>query len=112
MAFSQKQWAMLCHLGAFAGFVFPFGNIIVPLVIWLLMRDQYPMVAQHGKDSLNFQLSFTLYAMISALLIIALIGGLLLLAIFVAYIYFTLKAALAVDKGEYFRYPWTIRFIK
>ncbi len=40
----QRTWAMLCHISTFVGFVFPFGNIIAPLVLWLLKKDEYPLV--------------------------------------------------------------------
>ena len=32
----ERTWGMLCHFSAFGGFIFPFGNILAPLIIWLL----------------------------------------------------------------------------
>jgi hypothetical protein len=38
----QNMWAMLCHLSTFSVFIVPFGNIIGPLVIWLIKKDEFP----------------------------------------------------------------------
>ena len=34
----ERVWALLCHISAFACFVFPFGNIIAPLIVWVLKK--------------------------------------------------------------------------
>ncbi|MBD3169044.1 MAG: DUF4870 domain-containing protein, partial [candidate division Zixibacteria bacterium] len=44
----ERMWAMLCHISTFAGFVVPFGNIIGPLVIWMIKKDEFPLVADQG----------------------------------------------------------------
>lgn len=62
---------MLCHLSAFAGAVFPvFGNILGPLVVWLLRRKDSPFIDFHGRQSVNFQISLTIYLIVSAVLIV------------------------------------------
>ncbi|HKJ33078.1 MAG TPA: DUF4870 domain-containing protein, partial [Balneolales bacterium] len=58
---SDRQWAMLCHLGTLTGFVIPFGNIIVPAVIWKMKKDVSPLIDEQGKESLNFQISLLIY---------------------------------------------------
>ena len=57
----QNMWAMLCHLSALAGFIIPLGNVIGPLVIWMIKKDVYPLVDDQGKEALNFQISMTIY---------------------------------------------------
>ena len=62
---------MLCHLTALLGIIgIPFGNIVGPLIIWLLKKNVYPFVNEQGKESLNFQISMTIYALAAALLIL------------------------------------------
>ena len=56
-----RMWCMLAHLSALAGLIFPMGNIIGPLVVWLLKRDQSPEIDEHGKESVNFQVSMFIY---------------------------------------------------
>jgi uncharacterized Tic20 family protein len=53
-------WAMLCHLSALVGFVIPFGNIIAPLVIWTIKKDEFDLVNDQGKEAINFQISITI----------------------------------------------------
>lgn len=53
-------WPVLCHLSVFSMFVIPFGNIISPLVIWMMRKDEEPAVDLHGKATVNFQLTISL----------------------------------------------------
>ena len=70
----ENMWAMFCHLSALVGFVIPFGNIIAPLIIWTLKKDEYPHVNDQGKEAINFQLSITVYILISVVLVFVVIG--------------------------------------
>ena len=57
----ERTWGMLCHLAALASYIIPLGNIIGPLVVWLVKRNEYAYADWHGKESVNFQLSLMLY---------------------------------------------------
>ncbi|PWK16339.1 DUF4870 domain-containing protein [Tumebacillus permanentifrigoris] len=107
-----RTFGMLCHLAALAGYVIPFGNIIGPLIFWLLKRDQHPFVDQQGKEALNFQISVILYLIVAGILCIIFIGLLLLPIIGVASLVFIIIAGVRANSGESYRYPLTIRFIK
>jgi uncharacterized Tic20 family protein len=107
-----KTWGMLCHLIALAGFVIPFGNIIGPLVIWLIKKDEFPFVDDQGKESLNFQISMTIYFIVSIILIAIVIGILLIIALIIVEVIFIIIATVKANSGEKYRYPLTIRLIK
>ena len=107
----ENKWAMFCHLSAFAGLVFPFGNIIGPLIIWSLKKDEYHFVDDQGKESINFQISMTIYIIIAFLLAFAL-GFLLLIAVGVFHIIMTVMASIKTNEGLLFRYPFSIKFIR
>jgi uncharacterized Tic20 family protein len=107
----ERTWAMFCHLGAFAVFIFPFGHIIGPLVIWLSKRKGFPLVDDQGKESLNFQISVSIYAIVSTLLTLKLIGYFFMLALAIFTIVMVITAAVKAKRGERYRYPLTIRFI-
>ncbi|MCF8309771.1 MAG: DUF4870 domain-containing protein, partial [Bacteroidales bacterium] len=77
----EKKWAMLVHFSALSGLVIPFGNLLGPLVVWLLKKDQSVFVDDQGKEALNFQLSMLIYSLISGLLVIVGIGIVLLVII-------------------------------
>lgn len=108
-----RNFAMLCHLASFVGFVgIPFGNIIGPLVVWLVKRDESPFIDYHGKQSLNFQISLTIYLIISAVLILVLVGLLLIIGLFFLGVITVIVGAVRAANGEEFSYPLTIRFLR
>jgi uncharacterized Tic20 family protein len=109
----DRTWAMFCHLTSLSACIgIPFGNIIGPLVVWLIKKDEFAIVDEHGKESLNFQISLSIYSIISFFLCFAFIGFVLLPAILIAGLVFVIIATLKANKGEPYRYPLTIRFIK
>ena len=106
-------WGMACHLAALAKYIgIPFGNIAGPLIIWFIKRGESPFVDEHGKESLNFQISLTIYGIIAAIFWFVPMGYLLAIALVVADIVLIIKATAAANRGEAYRYPFTIRFIK
>ena len=108
----EKTWGMLCHLAALAGAIIPFGNIIGPLVVWLIKKQEMPFVEDQGKEALNFQISVTIYLIASALLLFVIIGLLLLPAVAIFSLVMTIIAAVKANNGERYRYPLCIRFLK
>jgi uncharacterized protein len=115
----ENTWGMICHLAALGMYVFPaFGNIIGALIAWLVFKDRSAFSDDQGKESLNFQLSLTLYSAIGIAFCIMTFG----LGIFVVVpmlgimsilqIVFIIVAALEANKGVAYRYPATLRFIK
>jgi uncharacterized Tic20 family protein len=110
-----RMWAMFCHLSGLALFlpILPIiGNIIAPLIIWQIKKDDYPFVDEQGKEAFNFQLSILIYLIVSGLLCFACIGFVLVPAIVIGDIIFLLVAAINANEGNHYRYPLTIRFIK
>ena len=108
----ERNWAMLSHLSALTGYIgIPFGHIIAPLIIYLMKKDESPFVAEQARESLNFQISMSIYAVISGVLVLILIGFLLLAAVWVAGVVLTVIASVKAANGEGYRYPLTIRLI-
>ena len=107
----DRTWDILCHLLALAGFVIPLGNIFGPLVIWLIKKDQIPSVDAQGKESLNFQISMTIYAIVAAVSLFAIVGFVLLPAVLITNLVLVIVAAVKTSNGEFYRYPLTIRFL-
>jgi uncharacterized Tic20 family protein len=115
------NWGMFCHLSALLGLVWfpfgghllvPFGHLLGPLVIWLVKRKEYPFVDRQGKEALNFQISMTLYGILSSILVFILVGFLLLMVLAVTDVVLVIIASVKASNGESYRYPFTIRFIK
>ncbi len=104
---------MLCHLLALTAFVTAgAGGIVGPLVIWLIKKDTDPYVDQQGKESLNFQISVTIYAIVAGMLIFVAIGIFLLPIIGLAWLILTIIGTIKASKGGPWKYPLTIRLIK
>src|SRR6185295_5600163 len=56
-----RTWNMLCHLSALCGLLgVPFGNVLGPLIIWLVKKNEIPSVDVHGKAALNFQITVSI----------------------------------------------------
>ncbi len=108
----ERNWAMGCHLASIAGFIIPFGNVAGPLVIWLIKKEEFPLVADQGKEAVNFQITVLLIGIVGALLTLIFIGFLVLLALAIYWIVFTVIAAMRANEGEAYRYPYALRLIK
>lgn len=108
---NDTTMAALAHLSGLLGFVVPFGNIVAPLLIWLFRKDS-EFVADQAKESLNFQISMTIYMIISGILVLILVGFLLMLVLLLVDIVFIIKATIAANNGTKYRYPFTIRLVK
>jgi uncharacterized Tic20 family protein len=107
-----RMWAMFCHLAGLAMFIplLPIiGNIIAPLIIWQIKKDDYPFVDEQGKEAFNFQLSILVYLIV---LCLTCIGVVLVPVLIVLDVVFLLIAAINANEGNHYRYPLTIRFIK
>lgn len=109
---TEKTLAMFCHLSALSVFIIPLGNFLGPLIIWLLKKNEYPLIDDQGKESLNFQISIFLYSLICLVLWFLFIGIPMMVVLVLFAIIQVIKASMQANKGEKYRYPFCIRLIK
>ncbi len=109
---TERNWSMLCHLSAFAGFFFPFGGVIGPLICWLSKRDESAWINLNGRNSLNFQLSMLLYIVLAIPLCFIIIGIPIIVMLGTLKVICIIIASIKASKGEVFRYPLVIPFIQ
>lgn len=107
-----RQWAMFCHFAAFLGLVFPFGNLLGPLIVWQIKKDLDPFVDAQGKEALNFQISVTIAMLICLLLSVVLIGIPLMVLVGIAALVLTIIAGIKANEGQAYRYPFAWRLVK
>ncbi|WP_210433582.1 DUF4870 domain-containing protein [Zobellella endophytica] len=107
----EKNWAMFCHLSVFAGFIIPLGNIIAPLVLWLMKRRASGYVDHHGREVLNFQITLLLAMVVCWLLALVLIGFVLMAVLGIAALILTIVGIVKASRGEYYRYPFSLRLV-
>lgn len=102
----DKTMAILSHiLCIVAGF-------LAPLIIYLVKKDNSPFATAHAKESLNFQLTMLIAYVISWLLIFVLIGFLLLFLLAILNLVLVIIATIKASEGKFYKYPFSIKFIK
>ncbi|WP_342431945.1 DUF4870 domain-containing protein [Neobacillus sp. FSL H8-0543] len=89
-----------------------FAPIIGPLVIWLIKKDESAFIDYHGKEYFNFFISYTVYGIVSGILVLLLIGIFLLWALGIMLFVFTIIAAVKAYEGNEYRFPLIFRVIK
>ena len=105
---------MLCHLIALSGFIIPFGNILGPLIVWMIGKSDSDFVNEHGKSSLNFQISLTLFFIVCVFLIlfigpiaVVLLAGSLLYAVVMVIV-----NGVKAHNGEDGEYAFTLKLLR
>jgi uncharacterized Tic20 family protein len=108
----ERQWAMFCHMSGFAGHVVPFGNVILPYVLWQNKKDASPYVDRQGCEAFNFQLTILILVLMCIPLLFVLIGFVLLPVLGLLHAVFTLLGTIRASQGVDYRYPFSIPFLK
>ncbi len=119
----ERTWALFAHLSALLGCIvtghwFGWGCFLGPLVIWLVKKDSMPFVNDQGKEALNFNITIAIVGIALFLLTLMTLGLGVVLAIpigvvvGVAWLVFTIIAAIRANEGVRYRYPFTLRLIK
>ncbi|UBZ14278.1 DUF4870 domain-containing protein [Flagellimonas marinaquae] len=152
----ERNLSAIIHASMFSKYFIPFGNFILPLILWTANKKEHAFVDYNGKQALNFQISMLLYSIVAGLVTIPFfigfwpdlfdwnffgfhglsdlnnlnihidsddfrfgrlfwpmgITGFLQVALGVVNIVFTVLATIRTNEGEYFKYPFTIKFIK
>ena len=93
-------------------FIFPFGNILAPLIIWLIKKEEMSFVEDQAKEVLNFQISMTIYLLISGILCFILIGIPFVIGLVIFNVIITIIAGIKANDGKSYRYPINLRLIK
>lgn len=107
-----RTWAMILHLSMLSGLVVPLAGLIVPIVIYLLKKDELPGLVPHGHVVFNWMISAVIYAIISMILMIVIIGGFLLMALALVSLVFPIIGGVKASEGEVWPYPLSIKFFK
>lgn len=107
-----RMWGALCHVAALVMFIgIPFGNIIGPLIIWLLKGKSDSFVDDQGREAINFNITVTLYYAVAIALIFFVVGLVLLPIIGIVHVIFIIIAAIKSRDGVAYRYPFTLRLL-
>jgi len=114
-----RTWNMLCHLSALVGFIIPFGNILGPLLVWQIKKNEFPSVDVHGNAALNFQITVAIAVFVGAfaagILFFIHIGFLLFPLVFLiglASLILAIIAGIKANNGRDYKYPFSFELVK
>jgi uncharacterized protein len=107
----ERTWGMVAHLSGLAGFVLPFGNILGPLVVWLVKREHSVFVAVEAKEALNFNITIAIGGVVCLMLFLLSIGVLFAALLVLFWLVMIIIAALKANEGIAYRYPFTLRLV-
>ena len=138
----DRNIALFTHLSGFGNYFFPMGSIIFPFIIRELKKNDSMFMNNLTKEVVNFNLSYLLYSFIIKLLFVPFFVGSLFENLFffnrfhfnmfefhmnsdnlfefgslvgilmIIKFVFIIKASISIHKGEYYKYPYIIEFIK
>jgi uncharacterized Tic20 family protein len=94
-----RMWSLFAQIGGI------FFSFIPSLVIYLIYKDRDPFIRRHSAQALSFQIVATIALIISAVLQFVLIGYLTGFATWVCILVFSIKGAIAANKGDEYTYP-------
>ncbi|MGR6092341.1 DUF4870 domain-containing protein [Brevibacterium sp. CSND-B09] len=114
----DRTTALWTHLGSL---IFGF----MPLIMFLVKKDESPFVREHSRQGLNAMITNTIVTF-GALFVFGFVGFILALVTFgigiivmyaalivpLVYCVFYIIAAVAANKGEGYKFPLTINFVK
>jgi hypothetical protein len=103
---NDKIWAILSHLSAFIGV-----GLLLPLVVYLSMKNESPYVATNAREALNFHLSLLIYGICCIPLVFIVVGIPLLILIGLASLILAIVAAVKASDGGCYHYPLTLRLV-
>ncbi|MBA3530270.1 MAG: DUF4870 domain-containing protein [Propionibacteriaceae bacterium] len=102
----EKLWATLTHISI------PFFGFVGPLIVYLVFKDRSHWLKDNSVEALNFSILYSVAQIVSTMLTVALIGALLLPLVFVGGLILCILAAVAANKGQFYKYPVNWRLIK
>ena len=106
----ENVFCMLNHLSQLANFVVPFSGVILPIVMWATEKENSAKVDAHGRIVINWLISSTIYFTCSLVLVLLGIGILMLIALGIASVIFTILGGIKANEGKIWKYPMSIRF--
>ncbi|MCY1022422.1 DUF4870 domain-containing protein [Pyxidicoccus sp. MSG2] len=107
----EKTMALLAHMGTILANFVGLG-FAVPLVLMLTKGKESSFVHAHSVESLNFQITVFIAAVVSSITICIGIGFILLPVVGIAALVFSIIAGLKANEGLLYKYPVNIRLVK
>ena len=89
----------------------PLAGYAMPIIMWIVGRDQSEAVDRHGRNVINWMISFVIYFAISGILTVIGIGLIMMLALAIINVIFIIKGTMKANDGVFWEYPMTIKIL-
>ncbi len=113
---SQRTYALFTHLAGLLSLLdLTLGGPIATLILWRVKASESEFLDDHGREAMNFQISLLLYSLAAIPIGIITLGigvPVVLFTVWVLRLVGCIRGAIAANRGEYYRYPMCVRFIK
>jgi uncharacterized protein len=104
----DRGMAIMTHLSGLAGYIIPFGGVLVPIIIWMVKKD-VPLISAIARQAVILNVAVFLAFCLSAILWITLvlIPAVILFwcVIGLAAVLLPIVGAVKANDGIYFKYP-------
>ena len=105
----DRTLAALTHLSGLSGYVIPLGGVLVPIIIWLMKKDESPLIAAIARQAILVNVIVYALVIVGAVLFLTII---LIPAVILAWcvaglaaIVLPIVGAVKANDGIYYRYP-------
>ncbi|GAA4933356.1 hypothetical protein GCM10023224_12090 [Streptomonospora halophila] len=102
----ERQMALITHLGGLL------TTWVLPLIMYFVKKDESPYIRHQAAQAFNFQMTMFIGQLVSYLLMIVIIGFITIFAVIAVAVIFAIIAAVASNKGEWYKYPMAIPMLK
>ncbi len=110
----EQTYAMFMHLSLLGYLIINIFAIAIPIVMWVIKKDESPFLDDHGREALNFQITLVIFSILIVPIGLVTCGAgfFLYIPLYILALIGMIFAAIAANRGEFYRYPMTIRFLK
>jgi len=109
----ERTYALFMHLTLLGHVVLSLLAIIAPVIMWQIKKEQSPFLDDHGREAVNFQLSLIILSilLIPIGILTCSAGFFLYIPLYILALVGMIQASIAANRGEFYRYPMTFRFV-
>ena len=89
----------------------PMMHLLAPLWLWRRSMGNAPL-QEHARRTLNFQIAWTLFAVVALMLCVVVVGILMLAALLLLHFVVTARATWRSHRGRTVTYPFNLVFVR
>ena len=108
---SDNSYLLLMHLSQLSSLVVPIVGLIVPIVMWLVKKDEDELIDRQGREITNWLIFWIIAMVVSVLLSFVIIGIPFLIILPILAIVFPIIGAVKASNGSFYRYPMMFRVL-